>query len=703
MPYVVGQDLKTNEQSSADNGHAPRNSPSTLQVVRPAPLRPPYASNALVKRFPELFLPEQLLINTLGGRQRFSAFNYHHQAQFYGYGQMGSNLQTTQSQQDENSGNAITLSQEPLLRRLSARTPRDNGVVTNFRRFSAIKSFKERSTTRSAMVNNYNNNTEIKVNDQKPLLTIDGSMDRENFISEEENSSLATISLPRFHSEGVIDEEHSGKETGELIVKIEGDQAEKAPIAAKIENFKESSKEHSQLSSLSKHSSGSDFGQKTPDGDFPLPPPEMIVEPASSIEFRRGKEHLLITYQANLLNMATEFVSSRVTNLSTTEPIRKLSRVNDRLVIDGSVIEEIPEESSHNFPTVVSTIAEHQSASKTSDSNNNGDDVATVNDKNDDDDGDDDDFREMSETHPMTSSIDEDEEEEDEESSLSENKLCTSFRIKIPYVRNPVDMCVLPDDYFAIADYSNGLVIIGPQGTLIGHKNSIRDVNACGVGALRLRSSDEKCTLLVLVCQNSTQWKINFYEGFQLTQAVDCPEDGQIESWALRRIVVAAENTLYLLASGEYKSCIWTLNLYNNSWAVCFSQYKKWCGIFSDLSIRCCRLLQNSTRAKKFKNKSVNNKENHQNVGKKSSKNCSSIFESISTAADTENKFVRFLLCDWRKARLKNFVLNHKGDEIYTDVGRGEVSSLIVKDDWLYVLCRQKLCIEAYLYRDDDT
>lgn len=38
--------------------------------------------------------------------------------------------------------------------------------------------------------------------------------------------------------------------------------------------------------------------------------------------------------------------------------------------------------------------------------------------------------------------------------------------------------------------------------------------------------------------------------------------------------------------------------------------------------------------------------------------------------------------------------------KIIADIGRGEVSSMFVRDGWVYALCRYRLCIECYLYKE---
>jgi hypothetical protein len=45
---------------------------------------------------------------------------------------------------------------------------------------------------------------------------------------------------------------------------------------------------------------------------------------------------------------------------------------------------------------------------------------------------------------------------------MTNHRLCTSYRLHIADMKNPVDMCTLDDDQrLAIADYDNGLLIVG--------------------------------------------------------------------------------------------------------------------------------------------------------------------------------------------------------------------------------------------------
>jgi hypothetical protein len=53
-------------------------------------------------------------------------------------------------------------------------------------------------------------------------------------------------------------------------------------------------------------------------------------------------------------------------------------------------------------------------------------------------------------------------------------------------------------------------------------------------------------------------WTINIFTGqFDLIESVICPDDANIETWAMRKIVMAEDKLLYLMATGEHKLVIW--------------------------------------------------------------------------------------------------------------------------------------------------
>lgn len=102
-------------------------------------------------------------------------------------------------------------------------------------------------------------------------------------------------------------------------------------------------------------------------------------------------------------------------------------------------------------------------------------------------------------------------------------------------MKNPVDACLLPNDYLAIADYDNGLLILNSVGELVEHRRSARELNACGVA-----STQRQYKLLLLVFRDGL-WIINVYDNFELVDSINCPQDAEIENWALRRVVVVPE------------------------------------------------------------------------------------------------------------------------------------------------------------------
>lgn len=107
-------------------------------------------------------------------------------------------------------------------------------------------------------------------------------------------------------------------------------------------------------------------------------------------------------------------------------------------------------------------------------------------------------------------------------------------------MKNPVDACLLPNDYVAIADYDNGLLILNSVGELVEHRHSSRELNACGV------ASTQRHYKLVLLVFRDGMWIINVYDNFELVDSISCPQDTQIENWALRRVVVVSEVRFFI-------------------------------------------------------------------------------------------------------------------------------------------------------------
>jgi len=63
------------------------------------------------------------------------------------------------------------------------------------------------------------------------------------------------------------------------------------------------------------------------------------------------------------------------------------------------------------------------------------------------------------------------------------NRLCTSYRLKIAQLKNPVDMCVLPNAQLVVADYDNGIFVLAKGGDVVRHLTVADDKAACGVVA----------------------------------------------------------------------------------------------------------------------------------------------------------------------------------------------------------------------------
>jgi len=62
--------------------------------------------------------------------------------------------------------------------------------------------------------------------------------------------------------------------------------------------------------------------------------------------------------------------------------------------------------------------------------------------------------------------------------------------------------------------------------------------------------------------EQSSTWTINIYTAaLELVETVLCPDDALIETWAMRKVAIAEDDQLYLMASGEHKLIIWLLPL----------------------------------------------------------------------------------------------------------------------------------------------
>lgn len=273
-------------------------------------------------------------------------------------------------------------------------------------------------------------------------------------------------------------------------------------------------------------------------------------------------------------------------------------------------------------------------------------------------------------------------------------------------MKNPVDACLLPDDYIAIADYDNGLLILNSLGDLIQHRKSPNEVNACGVAATRATAR-----LLLLVVRDGV-WSVNIYNyNFSLLETARCPTDAQIENWALRRLVVSLDNRLHLLASGENKSCIWTYDLDKREWKTVLVENsgRKTTGSYNDMSVKYnanlkeTRILLCEWKKAQLWSLTVNEKTaaiEQRSIKMKRVKGQEWIVQGPHLAVlDDQGDIVvydgsgKLFLFDGETYRCKKIV---------ADVGRGEVSALAVADGWVYALCRYRLCFESYLYREQN-
>lgn len=73
-------------------------------------------------------------------------------------------------------------------------------------------------------------------------------------------------------------------------------------------------------------------------------------------------------------------------------------------------------------------------------------------------------------------------------------RFATSYRLDAAPLKSPVDVCLLPNDCLAVADYDNGFLLLSPAGDVLRHHCPLPEgKNACGtplpIHASRLRGS----------------------------------------------------------------------------------------------------------------------------------------------------------------------------------------------------------------------
>uniref|UniRef100_A0AC35TFW9 Uncharacterized protein n=1 Tax=Rhabditophanes sp. KR3021 TaxID=114890 RepID=A0AC35TFW9_9BILA len=282
-------------------------------------------------------------------------------------------------------------------------------------------------------------------------------------------------------------------------------------------------------------------------------------------------------------------------------------------------------------------------------------------------------------------------------STPANNKQCTSYRL-FPPMENPVDMAI-GVDCIAIADYDNGVLFIDLEGHLRVHLET-KPYRICGVG---FRENND---FIVLLAYTDSKWSILIYNinDSEQIKAYECPSKPLIPSWALHRMIVL-DDVVYLLATADHLSAIWSLNLKTEAWKTLLVQKEQDNGEYQGFDVRHKNenerqiLLCQQTKAQLII-LTISNKDELTETGKIKMKRKSSqkwIIQGPRFAAwDSDNDIVVF------DAAGKMFWFNgesYKICKIISDIGRSEVCAVQAKDDWCYALCRNQLSIHAFLYR----
>lgn len=283
----------------------------------------------------------------------------------------------------------------------------------------------------------------------------------------------------------------------------------------------------------------------------------------------------------------------------------------------------------------------------------------------------------------------------------SKFKICTSFRLKLTGLKNPVDACLLPDGFVAIADYDNGFVLVNQLGETVEHLCGEQEKNACGVAFC-----PEGLKLLVLVYKDGC-WAVNVYRNFRtLTESLKCPTDPQLEGWALRKLVVTPDSVLHLMGSGELKCCIWRYSWTSGTWTAVLAETSKKGG-YNDMSVSEAKdgeslILLCDMKKSQLSTLNVNDKGevvDQKTIRVRRNKGQEWVVQGPNLAIlDEETDIIVY------DSSGKLFFFDgdtYKCKKIIGDIGRGEVSSVFVRKGWAYVLCRYRLCIEAFLYKED--
>uniref|UniRef100_A0A914YE19 Uncharacterized protein n=1 Tax=Panagrolaimus superbus TaxID=310955 RepID=A0A914YE19_9BILA len=322
--------------------------------------------------------------------------------------------------------------------------------------------------------------------------------------------------------------------------------------------------------------------------------------------------------------------------------------------------------------------------------------------------------------------IDEDDQRPTSSASIPEGicyRQCTSYRLDPP-LQNPVDLDV-GFKIIAVADYNNGVHFVNFRGRVKKHFVS-EPYRICGV-RFREESGNDQVIMLTYLEQ---KWSImvKTWPDMNTVQIIECPTEPLIMTWARRKITLL-DKTIFLLATCDSCSAIWTLDLETFEWKTLVVERAS-----PKKPISVTATLGNSFR----RNKTTSDSKH-------------AVYSDFDTKQWTDAER-RVLLCQSEKSKLDILCINDKdkltgshtikvkrkknqqwivkGPQLATfdseqdiivydasgkifwfdgstyrirkiigDVGKSEVCAISVSNGWCYALCRHRLCIHAFMYK----
>ncbi|KAI6177461.1 hypothetical protein M3Y97_00909700 [Aphelenchoides bicaudatus] len=140
---------------------------------------------------------------------------------------------------------------------------------------------------------------------------------------------------------------------------------------------------------------------------------------------------------------------------------------------------------------------------------------------------------------------------------------CTGYVLSPP-MANPVDM-VVDGDFLAIADYDNGIHFVNNKECARRHFNT-DPFRICGVQFWH-DERDTRHVIMLAYVTESEKWTINVHSwpDFEEELIFECPAQPSVPTWARRKITLV-DGLLYLLATSEQCSAIWTLQMSSSIW-----------------------------------------------------------------------------------------------------------------------------------------